>query len=378
MRKKKWLSVLILAMSFGGIVGAEPFVEVNGTKIDTDAVIINDRTYVPLRGVFEQTGAVVSWDEDTQTAKIQTTENASDDTLIPGIIEKVSPSVVGIIGRAEIESYYGTSDGIVHGSGIIIKSGGEILTNAHVVADMKLILVVMNDGKGYEAKLKYIDEETDLAVVKIKKIGLPVAEFAKTEDIVVGKKVIAIGTPIKFSLRNSATIGYISGTNRGGGEYNLIQTDAAINPGNSGGALVDMDGKVIGITSEGYLGLNINFAIPVDTVQYVLNHFDTYGKVKRATLGATFKEDWLASLGVPSDSGLPIKSIEKDSPLAAAGYKAGNTLTSIDGTAINSIVELNEKLKDYLPGDTIKVGVNNGSQVVYADVVLQEKVEEKK
>ena len=126
---------------------AAPNVEVNGTQIDTDAVIIDDKTYVPLRGVFEAAGAEVSWNEETQTAGINISNSLSDDELIPSVIESVSPSVVGIIGRGKTESYYGSQEGIMSGSGVIIKTGGEILTNAHVVKNMNTILVVMNDGK---------------------------------------------------------------------------------------------------------------------------------------------------------------------------------------------------------------------------------------
>lgn len=108
-----------------------------------------------------------------RTAIIETGADQDDDMIIPGIIENISPSVVGIIGRVKS----GMQEGIAHGSGIVIKSGGEILTNAHVVKDMTTILVVTNDGKGYEAKLKYIDKEADLAVIKINKIGLKPARL---------------------------------------------------------------------------------------------------------------------------------------------------------------------------------------------------------
>ena len=374
MKKKIVFACIFTALFSMQTVIAAPNVEVNGTPIETEAVIINDRTYVPLRGVFEAAGAEVTWDEETQTAGVNTSNSVSDDDLIPSVIEAVSPSVVGIIGRGKIESYFGTQEGIMSGSGVIVKTGGEILTNAHVVKDMDTILVVMNDDKGYEAQLKYIDEDTDLAVVKIKKIGLPVVTFANTEDIVVGKKVIAIGTPITFSLRNSATVGYISGLNRSVGEpYRLIQTDTAITNGNSGGALINMQGELVGITSSGYSGTSTNFAIPVDTVKYVINQFEMYGKVRRPSFGAEFQEDWLAELGVPSEAGLTIKGIEKTSPLAKATFKTGDVLVSVDDVAINSIVELNELMKNYLPGDSVKVGVKTNGEIKYADIVLDEK-----
>ena len=373
-KRKIVFACMISALLLLQTAMAAPNVEVNGTQIDTDAVIIDDKTYVPLRGVFEAAGAEVSWNEETQTAGINISNSLSDDELIPSVIETVSPSVVGIIGRGKTESYYGSQEGIMSGSGVIIKTGGEILTNAHVVKNMNTILVVMNDGKGYEAQLKYIDEDTDLAVVKIKKIGLPVVKFANSEDIVVGKQVIAIGTPITFSLRNSATVGHISGLNRSVGEpYRLVQTDTAITHGNSGGALINMNGELVGITSSGYSGTNTNFAVPVDTVKYVLNQFELYGKVRHISFGAEFQEDWLAELGVPSEAGLTIKGLEKSSPLAKASFKTGDVLVSVDDVAINSIVELNELMKNYLPGDTVKVGVKTNGEIKYADIVLDEK-----
>lgn len=374
MKRKIVFACMISALLLSQTAMAAPNVEVNGTQIDTDAVIIDDKTYVPFRGVFEAAGAEVSWNEETQTAGINISNSLSDDELIPSVIESVSPSVVGIIGRGKTESYYGSQEGIMSGSGVIIKTGGEILTNAHVVKNMNTILVVMNDGKGYEAQLKYIDEDTDLAVVKIKKIGLPVVKFANSEDIVVGKQVIAIGTPITFSLRNSATVGHISGLNRSVGEpYRLVQTDTAITHGNSGGALINMNGELVGITSSGYSGTNTNFAVPVDTVKYVLNQFELYGKVRHISFGAEFQEDWLAELGVPSEAGLTIKGLEKSSPLAKASFKTGDVLVSVDDVAINSIVELNELMKNYLPGDTVKVGVKTNGEIKYADIVLDEK-----
>lgn len=374
MKRKIVFACMISALLLSQTAMAAPSVEVNGTQIDTDAVIIDDKTYVPLRGVFEAAGAEVSWNEETQTAGINISNSLSDDELIPSVIESVSPSVVGIIGRGKTESYYGSQEGIMSGSGVIIKTGGEILTNAHVVKNMNTILVVMNDGKGYEAQLKYIDDDTDLAVVKIKKIGLPVVKFANSEDIVVGKQVIAIGTPITFSLRNSATVGHISGLNRSVGDpYRLIQTDTAITHGNSGGALINMNGELVGITSSGYSGTNTNFAVPVDTVKYVLNQFELYGKVRHISFGTEFQEDWLAELGVPSEAGLTIKGLEKSSPLAKASFKTGDVLVSVDDIAINSIVELNELMKNYLPGDTVKVGVKTNGEIKYADIVLDEK-----
>lgn len=105
----------------------------------------------------------------------------------------------------------------------------------------------------------------------------------------------------------------------------------------------------------------------------LLNQFELYGKVRHISFGAEFQEDWLAELGVPSEAGLTIKGLEKSSPLAKASFKTGDVLVSVDDVAINSIVELNELMKNYLPGDTVKVGVKTNGEIKYADIVLDEK-----
>ena len=117
-----------------------------------------------------------------------------------------------------------------------------------------------------------------------------------------------------------------------------------------------MNGELVGITSSGYSGTNTNFTVPVDTVKYVLNQFELYGKVRHISFGAEFQEDWLAELGVPSEAGLTIKGLEKSSPLAKASFKNGDVL-----------------MKNYLPGDTVKVGVKTNGEIKYADIVLDEK-----
>ena len=163
----------------------------------------------------------------------------SEDSAVSDIISKLSGSVVGIIGKLKQSSSDYTSDGdnLVFGSGVIYKSNGYIVTNAHVVTDMESIVVVLTNGKAYSARLKAIDDQSDLALIKIDVGMLTPAVFGSISDVVVGKTVVAIGTPLSFSLRNSATKGMISGINRStDGEYRFIQSDAAINGGNSGRA----------------------------------------------------------------------------------------------------------------------------------------------
>jgi serine protease Do len=305
---------------------------------------------------------------------------AYNDETIPQVIKAVSPCVVGIIGNHKDmeDSAYNSkySEDVIHGTGVIIKANGEILTNAHVVNEMDKIIVVLADGSGYEATLKCIDEESDLATVKIKKTGLPTAKLGNEKDIIIGKTVIAIGNPISISLRNSASIGIISGVNRGiDSFYKLIQTDAAINPGNSGGPLVNLKGEVIGINSSKFMGSGIEgmgFSIPISTVKYVIGQFDKFGKLKRPYMGAIFEEGWAAKIGLPSLDGLSIVAVEDNSPAKAIGLKDGDILYSINSIKVNSIVDLNEELKKYLPGATVKLGIKRGNSIQSFSIKLSE------
>lgn len=305
---------------------------------------------------------------------------AYNDEAIPKIIEAVSPCVVGIIGNRKDtgnSDYSGRySEDIIHGTGVIIKPNGEILTNAHVVDEMDGILVILADGSGYEGTLKCIDEESDLATVKIKKTNLPTAKLGDEKDITIGKTVIAIGNPISISLRNSASVGIISGVNRGiNSFYRLIQTDAAINPGNSGGPLVNMKGELIGINSSKFMGNGIEgmgFAIPVGTVKYVINQFDKAGRVIRPYTGAVFEEGWAAKIGLPSLEGIRIVAVKDNSPAKAAGLKDGDILYDINGVKINSIVDLNEEMKKYTPGTNVKLTIKRDANIRSIEMKLDE------
>lgn len=297
---------------------------------------------------------------------------------IPAVVQQTTSSVVAIIGKpSESKRVWEQSRyHLAHGTGVIVRSEGYILTNAHVVKDMSNIIVVTSDGQSYPGKTTHYDEESDLALVKIDASGLTAAKFAKPTDIRVGESVMAIGTPLSFALRNSVTSGIVSGMERSiQSKYQLIQTDAAINPGNSGGALVNKKGEVIGINTLKYVEFGVDslgFAIPVDTVQHVLDHFFKYGKVKRPYLGLELGESWEAVVGLPSASGLEVTYVDPDSPAAKAGVKQGDVLLSIDTVSTRNLVEYNEALKKYLPGQSIGLTLQSGSQTKDLDVVLGE------
>ncbi len=364
------LVILISCSSYLFVSGGSSIkVNVNGQTSNIGATTINNKVYVDV----EALSSLLSYNVTKTNNTINITNNNNNE-VVPNIVKSIGPSVVGIIGNVKSENT--TAEGLALGTGVIIKSGGEILTNAHVVEEMTRIVVVLSDGTGYEARLKYIDTESDLAVIKIDKIGLTAAKFGKLQDIVVGKTAIAIGTPMSFQNRNSASVGVISGLNRsidGFYQYKLIQTDVALNPGNSGGPLVNIKGEVIGINSiSDRSAQGLNYAIPIDTVQYVLNHFNKYGKVKRVTLGAHYEEDTVALMGLPSKAGLKITKIDDDSCSEKSGLKKGDFIYSVNGNSVNTIVDLNEAFKAFLPGDKVKINIRRDSKTQSINLVLDE------
>ncbi|KAF9124467.1 hypothetical protein BGX30_000929 [Mortierella sp. GBA39] len=309
------------------------------------------------------------------TAKKVNVQVATDP--VPQIVKDISPSVVGIIGRSTDTTLTGGATNrynLAHGTGVIVKSNGWIVTNAHVVNGLEGTLVVTSDGKSYSIVDSYIDETSDIALIKINAKSLVPAVFAKSAQTAqVG--VIAIGTPISFSLRNSATVGVVSGLNRGvNAFYRLIQSDTAINPGNSGGPLVNMRGEVIGINSLKFAAVgveNMGFSIPSDTVQYVMGQLFKYGEVKRPSLGFNMEESWSAIVGLPTDDPLTVTKVFSDQA-KKAGIQEDDVLYSINGKRVTSVVDINEMFKSFLPGQTVKLLMQSGGDIVERKLVLSQ------
>jgi len=321
-----------------------------------------------------ETTKTVSAATTTQRDKIKNSTAAEDP--VPGIIKSITPSVVGIIGKDDSGGNSGPDDryNLTHGSGIIVKSNGWIVTNAHVIKDLQNALVVTSDSKTYSIKETYLDEVSDLALIKINATSLKPAKFIpSTGKTIVGEKVVAVGTPISFSLRNSATVGVISGLNREvAAAYRLIQSDTAINPGNSGGPLVNMKGEVLGINSLKYSAVgveNMGFSIPSDTVQYIMNQLFKYGEVKHPSLGLELEPSWSSIVGLPTLDPLTVTKV-----ISAEARKAGvaedDVLYSIDGHRVVSLVDINELFKSYSPGTTVRLVMQSDGDIVIRKLVL--------
>ncbi|MBT2281965.1 trypsin-like peptidase domain-containing protein [Paenibacillus polymyxa] len=359
----------VLSISVAATAGAAE------SKAAMQAKVVDGQVYVNTKDLLKAVGGSGQYDATSGTYTYKGSE------AIPKVIEKVSPSVVGIIGKStEVQEGASSDDryNLAHGTGVIIRSNGWIVTNAHVVDGLTNPVVVTTDGNTYNITKTYSDALSDLALIKINAKSLKPASFAKASQTTVGETVIALGTPISFSLRNSATVGVISGLNRGvEATYRLIQTDTAINPGNSGGPLLNLKGEVIGINSMKFSAVgveNLGFSIPVDTVQYIIDQFFKYGKIKRASLGLQLEESWSAIVGLPTDDPLTITSVL--SPEAKkAKIKEGDVLYSVAGTRVSSVVDINGLLKKYLPGQKVKLLMQTDGDIVTRTLVLADRAD---
>lgn len=240
------------------------------------------------------------------------------------------------------------------GSGVIVQKKGLVITNAHVIKGAEEITVVLADGREFEAQITLVDEASDLALLRMKGdlMDVPFAQLAPSENIEVGDLVLAIGNP--FGVGQTVTSGIVSAQGRSTldiSDYNFfIQTDAAINPGNSGGALVDMNGKVIGINTAIYSrsggSLGIGFAIPSEMVMSIIAAEEAGQSgdngIQRPWLGVSMQDvtsDIASSLGLARPSGALISSLHSASPLKAAGAKVGDLVTHVNGHQIRDSAE---------------------------------------
>lgn len=249
------------------------------------------------------------------------------------------------------------------GSGFILSSDGEILTNYHVVAQADEVLVTLADRRQFKAEVLGHDAASDLALLKIEARGLPSLEFGSSAELKVGEWVLAIGSP--FGFEQTATAGIVSGKRRALASEQYVpflQTDVAINPGNSGGPLFNLDGEVIGINSQifsqtgGYMGLS--FAIPSDTAINVIRQLREYGRVKRAWLGVVIQKvdaDLAESFGLDQATGALVSHVEPDGPAAGAGLRSGDVILEIDGEVVPSSGALPPLIGRRAPGEVVRV-----------------------
>jgi Do/DeqQ family serine protease len=263
------------------------------------------------------------------------------------------------------------------GSGVIVDPSGLVVTNYHVIADASEIKVALADKRELDADIVLKDERGDLAVLRIKGTSekFPTLEFANSDELQVGDVVLAIGDP--FGVGQTVTHGIVSAVARtqvGNSDYQFfIQTDAAINPGNSGGALVDVNGRLVGINSEIYSrsggSEGIGFAIPANMVRVVVASAESGSKtVKRAWFGAKLQEvtpEIADSIGLQHPSGALVASVVSGSPAARAGIKTSDLIVTIDGVTVDDPAAFDYRFATKPLGGETKIGlIRQGKETV--------------
>ena len=292
------------------------------------------------------------------------------------IYKKCAPSVTAIIAGVDDDSYY-------WGTGIVMTEDGYILTNAHVIDGAVSASVTLWNNETFDAKLVGADSLSDIAVLKIDAHGLTPAEFVSSASLQVGDEVIAIGNPLGEEFRGTMTNGIISAINRDiayrGHTMTLLQTNAAINEGNSGGPLIDRAGRVIGVTNmkmiSSYSSIEgIGFAIPTTSLKPVVDALLSSGKVTgRPGLGLTvgaIPEKAGSAYDLPK--GLYISQVSEGSDCEAAGIRAGDILTAVNGIPVTTTDEVSAIRDTMTVGDEMTLTVWRDGETFDAVIHLME------
>ena len=343
---------------------------------------------------------------EVSNAPISTDAKAQYPSFSP-VIKRVAPSVVkvSVTGRAQatnssmqgmpdLRRFFGGGDengpelgrqfkapkehGV--GSGVIVTKDGYILTNNHVVEHADEIKVSLNDGHDYTAKVIGRDPHTDIAVVKIDAHDLPAVTLADSDKIDVGDRVLAIGNP--FGIGQSVTTGIVSAKGRAtlGLDYeDFIQTDAPINPGNSGGALVDVDGRLVGINTAilSHSGGNqgVGFAVPTNLARWVMDSLVNHGSVERGFLGVNIQDlnpELSKQFKLSSEHGALVSEVTPDSPADKAGLKSGDVIVKFNGSEVTDSRHLKLQVGETAPGSSVAVEVQREGVTKSLNVTLKQ------
>ena len=269
------------------------------------------------------------------------------------------------------------------GSGVIVSANGYILTNNHVVRNAREIQVALNDGRTFAAKIVGTDPQTDVALLKVRADNLPELTMADSDKADIGAVVLAIGNP--FGIGQTVTAGIVSGKHRvtaGYTDEDFIQTDAAINPGNSGGALVDTEGRLIGINAEilsrsgGNQG--IGFAVPSNLCRWVMESLVQKGHVDRGFLGLDIQNltpGLARAFQAGTTNGALVSGVTPGSPADATGLKSGDVIIEFDGQPVADANQLKLRVAETNPGTTVPVKVKRNGGTETFSVTLKQSME---
>ncbi|MBD2002769.1 MULTISPECIES: HhoA/HhoB/HtrA family serine endopeptidase [Cyanophyceae] len=335
-----------------------------------------------------------------ETLTAQALPGNTDTNFVTDVVERVGPAVVRInssrtVSRQIPDAFNdptfrrffggqlptGPQERVERGtgSGFIINTDGQILTNAHVVDGADTVNVILKDGRTFKGKVVGTDPVTDVAVVKIQADNLPTVRLGNSEQLRPGEWAIAIGNPL--GLDNTVTTGIISATGRSSSQVgvpdkrvNFIQTDAAINPGNSGGPLLNAKGEVVGINTAIIRGAQgLGFSIPINTAQRIANQLVTTGRVEHPYLGVQMttltpdvrqqiNEDANSGLSVDADRGVLVLRVMRNSPAARAGLRPGDVIQKINGQAIADSETVQQQVEKTQVGSNLQLELRRNGQ----------------
>jgi Do/DeqQ family serine protease len=278
--------------------------------------------------------------------------------------------------RSPVEPTPGTGSGV-----IIDASEGYVITNHHVIRNAERIDVRLHDRRRMEAKLIGSDPGTDIALLQIEAEDLSELPLGDSDTLEIGDFVVVIGSP--FQLDQTVTLGIVSALGRRfinpvrGGYEDFIQTDASINPGNSGGALVDLEGRLVGINTAlitpvaGNVG--IGFAVPSNMAKTVVDQLLEFGEIRRGLLGVTIEEvspDIAQAFDLDEITGALVSQVQEDSPADAAGIEAGDVIVSVDDKPIEDHVDLRNRIGLSRVGETVQIGIVRDGRRIDKEAVI--------
>ncbi len=394
-----WIGLVVVAALLAGLLGFFLASNRGGT---------NNTTVATAPATTVASGAANNANTPATTNVVQqpATNNTQGLLTVQQVAERVRPTVVQITSQqnANINStnpFFGNGNGSSNnvpqetgvGSGVIYDKAGYILTNFHVIDGANSLLVTLPDGRSFDGKIIGKDQLTDLAVIQIDPKGenLPVAQLGDSSTLRVGDGTVAIGNALALPGGPTVTSGVVSALDRSvtepgtqsqgsplGGSaaatsgpqlYGLVQTDAAINPGNSGGALVDMQGRIIGINTlvagqaePGVQAQGIGFAISINQAKEIAQQLVANGKVSHAFVGVSYQPltPVLANrlkLDSSVKAGAVLMQVQQGSPASKAGLKQGDVVTAIDGQKLTTESALGQIINKHKPGDKLTLEV---------------------
>lgn len=388
---KKQLAVYFSLVVGGGVFGG------SAVLLASPFLLTQRRTFQELRnvttGVPSETVVTNAWGKSIEVT------GGESVNFIATAVQKTGPAVVRINATRKVANpiseafknpllrrFFGEDEEPIPqeriergtGSGFILSTNGEILTNAHVVANTDTVQVTLKDGRTFEGKVMGVDPMTDVAVVKIPAKQLPNVKLGNSQNLIPGQWAIAIGNPL--GLDNTVTIGIISATDRTSSQVGVpdkrvsfIQTDAAINPGNSGGPLLNSQGEVIGVnTAIRADAQGLGFAIPIETAARIANELFTKGRVEHPFLGIEMvdlsptKKQQINQenrLNIQQNTGIAIKGVLDKSPAQRAGLRSGDVIQKFNGKPVKTAAQVQKLVESSSVGDTLQIEVNRDGKI---------------